>query len=104
MKPYRHRLLSTTYLSLAIGSGALLLAPAVVGLAGGGPGGVAFAACNPCAAKNPCNPCAATNPCNPCNPCAVKKIVNPCNPCAATNPCNPCAAKNPCNPCAAKTN
>ena len=44
MKLYRHRLLSTTYLSLAIGSGAILLAPAVVGGAGAGPGGVAFAA------------------------------------------------------------
>ena len=75
MQRYRHRLLSTTYLTLALGSGVLLLAPAVVGGAGADLGGLAYAACNPC---NPC--AAAANPCNPCNPCAAIKIANPCNP------------------------
>lgn len=101
MKLYRHRLLSTTYMTLAIGSGALVLGAALPGTDAGFGTGVAYAACQPCnpcaAAANPCNPCAA----DPCNPCAVK-IQNPCNPCAATNPCNPCAAANPCNPCQAQ--
>ena len=66
MKPYRQRLLSTTYLGLALGSGALLLAPAVLGVAGGATGAVAYAACSPC------NPCAAAA--SPCYPSAAKVI------------------------------
>jgi hypothetical protein len=99
MQRYRHRLLSTTYLTLALGSGVLLLAPAVVGGAGADLGGLAYAACNPC---NPC--AAAANPCNPCNPCAAIKIANPCNPCAVANPCAAASPCSPCNPCAAKSN
>ena len=47
MRPYRQRLLSTTYLGRALGSGALLLAPAVLGAAGGATGAVANAPFNP---------------------------------------------------------
>lgn len=109
MRQQKHRLLSTTYLSLAFG-GMMMLSPTASDGVGGSQSGISFgstaiAACNPCC-PNPCNPCcptpcAAANPCNPCNPCAA---VSPCNPCAAANPCNPCnpcAAANPCNPCAA---
>lgn len=96
MKSYRHRLLSTTFMTLAIGGTALVVVAALPGAdAVLGGGGVAYAACNPC------NPCAAANPCNPCNPCAAL-IKSPCNPCSAApaaGPCNPCAAANPCNPC-----
>jgi hypothetical protein len=96
MKLYRNRLLSTTYMTLAIGGTALVVGAALPG-ANIFPGGVgvAYAACNPC------NPCASANPCNPCNPCAAL-IKNPCNPCSAApaaGPCNPCAAATPCNPC-----
>lgn len=99
MKQQKSRLLSTTYLSIVLGGGALMLgADGLPGSTGGfGVGSTAIAACNPCC-PNPCNPC-CPNPCaaaNPCNPCAA---ANPCNPCAAANPCNPCAAANPCNPC-----
>jgi hypothetical protein len=80
MKSYRHRLLSTTYLSLAIGSGVMLLGPAgpcgLTGARGGlGIGSVAHAACAPC------NPCAAVA--NPCNPCAA--LIQPAGgPCSIT--------------------
>ncbi len=104
MKQQKHRLLSSTYLSLAFG-GMMMLSPTASDGVNGSQGGISFgstaiAACNPCKAEcpNPCNPC-CPNPCaaaNPCNPCAA---ANPCNPCAAANPCNPCAAANPCNPC-----
>ena len=105
MELNRRRLLSTTCLTLALGSAALVLASALPGAALTGGGGLAFAACKPC---NPCNPCAAANPCNPCNPCAAANpcqaaaegCPNPCNPCCA----NPCAAANPCNPCKPKSN
>jgi hypothetical protein len=71
MKVYRRRLLSTTYMTLAIGGTALAIGAALPSVdAALGGGGVAYAACNPCnpyvAAANPCNPCAAANPCNPC--------------------------------------
>jgi hypothetical protein len=101
MNVLRNRLLSTTYMTLALGCAALIGQAALGSSAGGSLGfGTAYAACNPCnpcAAKaaNPCNPCAAANPCNPC---AAKLVpaAGPCNPCAAANPCNPCAAANPC--------
>jgi hypothetical protein len=104
MKLYRHRLLSTTYMTLALGGTALVAGAALPSmdavLGGGGPAHAACYPCNPCAAAaNPCNPCAAANPCNPCA--AVIKTESPCNPCGAANPCNPCAAANPCNPCKA---
>jgi hypothetical protein len=107
MQPYRSRLLSTTYLSLAVGVGALALGAALPASVAGLQAGMAYAACNPCnpcAAKTPaathCNPCAAANPCNPC---AAKLVpaAGPCNPCAAQNPCaaaNPCRPFNPCQP------
>ena len=105
MRQQKSRLLSSTYLSLILGGGALMMSPTGGDALSGGFGGLsvgstAIAACNPCNAEcpNPCNPC-CPNPCaaaNPCNPCAA---ANPCNPCAAANPCNPCAAANPCNPC-----
>ena len=103
MKLYHHRLLSTTYLSLAVSTGALLLGAALPGADAGFGAGVALAAacnpCNPCAAQaaaSPCNPCAAANPCNPCAAAKLVPAAGPCNPCAAANPCNPCAAANPC--------
>jgi hypothetical protein len=68
MKPYRNRLLSTTYLSLALGVGTIALGAALPASVAGLDSGVAYAACNPC---NPCaaqNPCAAASPCNPCKP------------------------------------
>lgn len=84
MKLHRSRLLSTTYMTLALGGTALLVGAA---LPGGDAGlafaGVALAACNPC---NPCNPCAAAagNPCaaaqdcpNPCNPCCPNPVLRP---------------------------
>ena len=103
MKLYHNRLLSTTYLTLAVGAGVMLLGPALPGSEAGFGATAAYAACNPC------NPCAAqkaaANPCGAASPCAVKKLVpaaGPCNPCAAqkaaASPCNPCAAKNPCKP------
>ena len=108
MKTSKTKLLSTVaVIPLALG---LVMGGAAVETMIGETG-MAYATCNPCAAKkacNPCNPCAAKKAWKACNPCAAKKACNPCNPCAAKkacNPCNPCAAKgacNPCNPCAAK--
>jgi hypothetical protein len=100
MQQHRSRLLSTTYMTLALGSGLLLLTG--TGIAPGS-SGLALAQCkaaavdcaNPCNASNPCcaNPCAASaNPCAATNPCAAAAPINPCNPCAAENPCNPCKA------------
>ena len=60
MKVYRHRLLSTTCMTLAIGSGAPVLGTALPGADVALGAGTAYAACQPrnsCAA-NPCDPCA----------------------------------------------
>ncbi len=127
MQSTKSKLLSSTMVPLVMMAGVAVVGAAVASQVAVRP---AYAACNPCAAKNPCNPCAAAK-CNPCaaakcNPCAAKcnpcaaGTCNPCNPCAAGGGsaslkcavprlrtaalCNPCAAKacNPCNPCAAK--
>lgn len=118
MPSLRSGLLSSTAISLIVGTGLVLATAGLVSACAQSSGGTVVAAANPCAAQNPCSPCAAKNPCNPCaaaagNPCrpsaaaaaggteCVIPRLAAANPCAAKNPCNPCAAA-ACNPCAVK--